>query len=240
MEKEVETVEFGTKEKVLQFYFLNQKKVHAWSIGGVAACALTIGWFAAGPTDADYLKARQAFEQWKEMPSDQARTVAMHKALKRVPGLERALDAEIAQTYLAQGMGEKADGEGALKRLEEISPLHAEFGRATFLIEGGEYQKALELAVGLKEQMEQSLDSNLWRGQHMGGGSALYVCNLLRIACLQKQLKNGPGELAAWEEIKGLLDGESSAAAQFLKANFGSQKFSLTDFISQRERSIVH
>jgi hypothetical protein len=244
MEQEIETVEFGFKEKVLQYYFLNRSKVHAWAGGGVAVCVVAIAYLSAGPTDSDYTKACVAFEEWKDTPADGMKSSKMRKSLKRVPGLERALEAEIVQTYLAQGLITKAEkiAYPALKRLAEVSPLHAGFGEATLWIEQGDYQKGLELAVGLKERMEQTLDSRLWKGNRMGGGSALYVCNLLRIAFLQKQLKNGPGELAAWEELKGLIEveGESSAAAQLLQANFGAQKFTLTDFISQRERSIVH
>ena len=241
MDKEVETIEMGTKEKILQYYFLNRSQVHGWGAAVVVVGALLVGVISVGPNDADYKKASEAFSHWKEAPQDEARAREMRKSLKKIPGLDRALEAEIAQTYLAQGMVEQgiAAVHDAIKRLDEASPFHAQFAEISLLIEKGEHQRALELSVALKEKLESSLDPALWKGSRMGGGSALYVSNLLRIGCLQKQLGNGPGELAAWEELKGLMEGGTSAAAQLLQASFGNKGFSLADYISLRERSIV-
>jgi hypothetical protein len=242
MNSEMETIENGYKEKVLHYYFYNRKKVHLWTIGVVALSAVTIGYLSSGPSDRDYIRAKEAFQSWKDSPTEEKLAFEMFKAIKQIPGMERGLESEIAQTYIAQGLSDTSTklAQSSLARLNEVSPLHKQFGEATLLIEKQDYQNALEMSVALRELMEQTLDSQLWKGSRMGGGSALYVCNLLRIAFLQKQMRNGPGELAAWEEIKGLIEGnESSAAAHLLQANFGSQQYSLKDYISHRERAIV-
>lgn len=242
MDKEVETIEIGSKEKILQYYFLNRNKVHGWSAAVVLGGALLVGLISIGPNDTDYKNASDAFTRWKEAPQNENLAREMKKSLKKIPGLDRALEAEVAQTYLAQGMVEQgiAAVHDSIKRLDEASPFHAQFAEITLFIEKGEHQRALELSVALKEKLENSLDPILWKGSRMGGGSALYVSNLLRIGCLQKQLGNGPGELAAWEELKGLMDGGTSAAAQLLQASFGNKGFNLADYISLRERAIVH
>ena len=236
-------IEYGLKDRILHYYLLYRNKVHAWAACGVGIAILVISFFSNRSISRDYIAARDAFQNWKDAPTDEKLALVMKQSVRKVPGLEQALEAEIAQTYLAQGLPSMGMKEAmrSVSRLHEISPLHAQFSQDTLLIETQKFQEALEGAVSLKEEMEKTFDSGLWKGRRMKGGSALYVCNLLRIAFLQKQLENRAGELAAWEEIRGLieLEGKTSAAAQFLKNHFGSDEFGLTDFISQRERAIV-
>ncbi|MDE3045049.1 MAG: glycosyltransferase family 4 protein [Verrucomicrobiota bacterium] len=235
--------ELDWKERILQYYFFHKNKVYTYAGTALGCAALIIAYLTTGPSGAEVVKARVAFEEWKKSPTDEKLAKKMHQSLRKLPGLERAVEAEIAQTLLAVGSVEKAEPaiQKCVARLKEISPLHASFAETSLLIEKRQYQEALEKAVALKEVIEKTLDSKVWKSDRLQGGSALYVCNLLRIACLQKQLNNGPGELAALEEVKGLLevDGESSAAAQFLQANFTQKSYSLADYISLRERTIV-
>jgi tetratricopeptide (TPR) repeat protein len=237
------TIEFGFKERVLQFYFLNRKKVYLYTGATIFSVAALIVFCSLTPNDMEYHRAIETFEKWKLNPHDLNLEKEMKHAVEKVPGRWRSMEAKIAQVYLGAGMVEKAEpiARACLLRLSEESPDHAAFAKASLLIEKEQYQKALEASVALKEEMEKALDSQLWKGSRLEGKSVLYACNLLRIAVLQKQLRNSPGELAAWEEVKGLIEvgGESSAAAQFLQANFGRKQFSLSDFISQREKSIV-
>ncbi len=237
-------MELGLKDTILQTYFLHQRKIHAWTAFGIGCAVLTISFLTHEPIAHNYIVAKTDSQRWKDAPTDETLAAQMRKSVKKVPGLELALESEIAQTYLAQGLAVfgMRDAARSLARLQEVSPLHAEFAAATLLIETGKFQEALEIAVSLKEEMESKFDNALWKGSRTKAGSALYVCNLLRIAFLQKQLSNRAGELAAWEEVKGLLemDGTHSVAAQLLQNNFGSEQFSLADFISQRERAIVY
>jgi hypothetical protein len=230
-------------ERVLAYWLFHRGQALAWGAGGVAVLLCVIGYIALGPSDRDVRSAARAFAQWKDDPASDALMKRMMRAVRRVPGLELSLESEIVQTLLVAGQPEKAGllAKAPLERLTAVSPFHAAYAKTSLLIEQREYQKALEAAVALKEKMEGQLDPALWKGSSIQGGSALFVCNLLRIACLQRQLGNGPGELAAWEEMKGLMEaeGRSSAAAQLLQTSFGSAQFTLADYISLRERSIV-
>jgi hypothetical protein len=242
-EEVVTTIEFGLKERILQFYFLNKRKVYGYIACILGFSALVISYFTAGPGAEDAIRAKKVFEQWKKAPLDQTLKEEMYKSLKKIEGLEQAKQSEIAQTLIAAGQIESADplARQSIERLRKEAPLHAAYAEATLRIEKGEFQKALEASVALKAQMERELDAKALKGRSLRGGCTLYASNLLRIAFLQKQVGNAPGELSAWEEVKGLLDmHEDSVAAQLLEANFGKTGFALSDFISQRERSLVH
>jgi hypothetical protein len=218
--------------------YLESKK---WIVS--AFCCLAIFVFLIGYLTSDASRsqsqiAQAAFEEWKHSPSDHALEKKMRKTLSKVPTLKRALQAEIVQTLLLNGSPEAAESMSAhcLRQLEKEAPYHAQFAHTSFFIEKKQYQTALEQAVALKEKMDLS------KGKERS--AILYGYNLLRIACLQKQLNNSSGELAAWEEVKSLLEETTpSEAIQFLEANFqkrsGKKSFSLSDFVSHRERLLL-
>ncbi len=242
-EEVVATIEFGLKERVLQFYFFHKRKVHSYIAFVLGFSVLIISYFTAGPGAEDAVQAKKAFENWKKEPLDQSLKAEMSKSLKKIDGLERAKESEIAQILISAGQVDSADllARQSIERLKKESPFHAAYAEATLNIEKKEFQKALEASVALKAQMERGLDAKVLKGKNLQGGCTLYASNLLRIALLQKQVGNAPGELSAWEELKGLLDmHEDSIAAQLLEANFGKNGFSLSDFISLRERFLVH
>jgi len=243
--EEVVTIELGLKERVLQFYFLHRAKVHTYIACALGASVLLISYLTSGPGAEEAVKAKKTFETWKKAPTDEALKKEMSQALKGITGLERAKEAEIAQILISAGQLDAVEGAArqAIERLRKESPFHALYAEASLEIEKKEFQKALESSVALKAQMEKEGLSS--KGKHLEGGCALHACNLLRIALLQKQVGNTPGELAAWEEVKGLLSmQEDSIAAQLLEANFkrsgGKSDFSLSDFISQRERVLTY
>ncbi len=216
----------------IQFYHLNRSRLLAWGGGLLAAATLCIVYFTSSSGSSQGAIAHVALERWKAAPSDTVLEKAARQSLRSAPHLERAFSAELAQILLTAGRISESEtlAKPCIARLEEHSPLHASFAKTSLLIEKKEYQTALEQAVHLKEKTEP--------------GSALYAYNLLRIACLQKQLNNGPGELAAWEDMRGILEGEHTTDAIFLlNANFskqtGQRKFALIDFISQRERLLT-
>ncbi len=226
------TIEFGFKERVLQYYFLNRGKVYAYAGAFLLVSILCITYLVSGPSGAEANHAKELFQRWKQTPSNEKLYKEMRLSVKKIPGLERSLEAQMAQVLLSDGQFDAADvlATSCLNRLKKESPIHAAFGFTSLLIENKEYQKALESSVALKEEMERRTD------QH----SNLYACNLLRIAFLQKQVCNVPGELSAWEEVKTLMEMDgSSNAAQFLRTNFDEKSFSLNDFISQREQTVM-
>lgn len=222
------TIEYGWKERAVHYFLLNKGKVYGYMGTFVAAAALLIAYTTAGPSSREAVQAKALFEQWRKTPSDLKLYKEMQTAVKKIPGLERALEAETAQILLSDGQVETAASmtTSCISRLKEESPTHAEFASISVQIEKQEYQKALEASVSLKERLNDQ--------------SALYGSNLVRIAFLQKQVGNPPGELAAWEEVRALIEMKGSTnAAQFLKANFGEKSFSLADFITQREKHII-
>ena len=241
-EEVVATIELGFKERILQFYFLYQRRVHTYIAWILGLSVLVINYLTSGPGAEDAIRAKKAFENWKKAPLDVNLRTEMSKSLKKIPGLERAKESEIAQIMVSAGQVDFADllAKQAIGRLRKESPLHASYAEASLDIEKGEFQKALEASVALKAQIERNLEAKALKGKNLQGGSTLYGLNLLRIALLQKQVGNAPGELSAWEEVKGLLDmHEDSIVAQLLEANIGKKDFSLADFISQRERFLV-
>lgn len=229
---EATTIEFGLKEKVLHYYFLNRSKIYSTIAVFAASSILSIFYLTSGSSAADATHAKLLFERWKQTPSNEKIYKEMRLSVKKIPGLERSLEAEMAQILLSDDQFEAADilAGSCLSRLQKESPFHATFGYTSLLVEKKEFQKALESSVVLKEDMERKGDNR----------SSLYACNLLRIAFLQKQVNNGPGEICAWDEVKTVMRTQgNSNAALFLKTNFDEKNFSLHDFIAQRERSIL-
>lgn len=241
VEKIPKTVEIELKDKVLHFYFLNKNKVHGYATALLIAFMLAIIYITAGPGAKESIQAKQAFEEWKKSPSDQKLSKEMKQALKKFPGFDKSVQSQIAQVLLTDGQVQNAIpiAEACIERLKEDSPLHAAFAEASLFIETKEYQKALEASVALKERIEGTMETGQLKKKGVEIGAALYAWNLLRIAFLQKELHNQPGELSAWEDVKALMQVEGASAGKFLEINFGQKNFSLKDFISQRERSIV-
>jgi len=116
--------------------------------------------------------------------------------------MDRAKESEVVQTLLMSGQIDQAErlARGCIERLRKISPFHAAYAETTLSIEKKEFQKALEASVGLKERMDQSPEVNKLKGKNLKGGSTLYASNLLRIALLQRQVGNSPGELSGVSE----------------------------------------
>ncbi|HSX11282.1 MAG TPA: hypothetical protein VLF94_06190 [Chlamydiales bacterium] len=193
-------------------------------IGGVA---ILIGYFQSGPDAASYAQAEAALAKWKAAPEDDALYGDMKAAVRSAPALGRKHEAAIAQKLMntekiteALGMANRS-----IERVKDEAPLHSEYARTSLLIEQGSYQQALENAVALKEQLA-------------GGdvNSVLYAHNLLRIACLQQELKNRPGEKAAWEELETFLKGNSHSEA--VLANFSNRNVDLTQYINERKKGL--
>jgi hypothetical protein len=217
--------EIGRKELFLKYCFFNQRKIVGWiaTVLGISILAIVFATYHAGAEMTQ--KARVAFEQWKKTPNDEHLTKEMQLALEKAPSLRLVFEAEIVQTLLSHGSTSTNIAAQCIERLQEDSPLHAEFATASLLIEQKEYQKALEMSVSLKEHLEEQ--------------SGLYGWNLLRLAFLHKQLQNPSGELAAWEEVKTYMQKDEVMAGKFYEMGIGKPDFSLSDFITHREREIA-
>ena len=191
-------------------------------LGGMA---LLIGYFQAGPDASSYAQAEAAFAKWQASPQDDALYSGLREAVRNVPTLGKKYEAAIAQKLLNT---EKIDealemATRSINRVQDEAPFHSQYARTSLLIEQGSYQQALENAVALKEQLPPTV-------------SLLYAHNLLRIACLQQELKNRPGEKAAWEELEAFL--KTSAYADLVLSNFTDRNVDLTQYIAERKKSL--
>jgi hypothetical protein len=208
--------------------FLDKKKEALIGLAAViGGAAVLIGYFQSGPNASSYAQASAAFAKWEAAPQDEALYSGMREAVRQAPALGKRYEGVIAQNLLnTERLDEALElANRAINRVESEAPLHSQYARTSLLIEQGNYQEALERSVGLKEQLLQE-----------DAGSLLYAHNLLRIAFLQQELKNRPGEKAAWEELENFLG--ASAHADLVMANFSDKNIDLTKYISERKKNL--
>lgn len=219
--------------RVIEFFNENKKRIVIGSASVVAGVAILIGYFNSGPKALQYAEAESAFAQWKKSPLDEKLYSSMKQALSSVPSIGKKYEATIAQKLLNTDRVEEAlvMANRSIGRVKEEAPFHVTFAESSLLIEQGNFQQALENAVALKEEMGSSFSCA------DKGGSLLYVHNLLRIACLQQALKNGPGEMVAWEELEKFLQA-NKRLSKVLLGNFSSKEVDLTQYIQMRKKEL--
>ncbi len=210
-----------------------KKQIVIGTLSVLAGVATLIVYFQSGPDPVKYAAAEAAFSEWKASPQDDLLYQSMQEAIRSVPAVQSKYEASIAQKLLDTNKINEALvlANRSFGRLEEEAPFHAAYAKTSLLIEQESFQKALENAVTLKEQMGGSFAL-----EHKAGG-LLYVYNLLRIACLQQELNNRPGEKAAWEELESSLQGEARLA-NILFASFTDRKINLTQYIAERKKAL--
>jgi hypothetical protein len=220
--------------------YQNRKKEVLISVASViGGIAILIGFLQSGPDPISYARAEAAFEEWSASPQDEILYRKMKLSFRKIPALEKKYEAVIAQKLLDTDKSDEAIqiAERSLKRVKGEIPYHGEFAQTTLLIERGAHQQALEKAVGLKESMSRNFDLSSFSKDRLAGGSLLYAHNLLRIACLQQELKNHPGEKAAWEELESFLSA-NSAVADLVQNNFSEKKLNLSQYIAERKKQL--
>lgn len=219
--------------RVVEFFNEYQKRIAIGSASVIAGAAILIGYFNSGPNAVNYAEAESAFVQWKNSPVDENLYVKLQKSMQSVPSIGKKYEATIAQNLLNTDRVEEAlvFANRSIERVKEEAPFHVTFAESTLLIEQGDFQQALENAVALKEEMGTSF------GSTDKSGSLLYVHNLLRIACLQQALKNGPGEMVAWEELEGFLQA-NTRSSELLLGNFSNKEVDLTQYIQMRKKEL--
>jgi hypothetical protein len=210
-----------------------KKEIVIGSVSVIAGVAILIAYFQSGPTALSYAKAEAAFSQWQDSPLEDELYLTMKSTIEDVPALEKKYEAAIAQKLMST---EKIDqallmANRSIERVKHDAPFHSAYGQTSLLIEQGSFQQALENAVALKEKMS---------GSDMSGskpGSLLYAHNLLRIACLQQELNNRPGEKVAWEELESFLQANSSAS-ELLMSSFSVKQVTLSQYIDSRKKTL--
>ena len=164
--------------------------------------------------------------------------------LKEHPELHAKYDGPIAQALLLQDEPKKAETFASLafaRTKNEESPFFVDYSETTFLIAEGNYQKALDNAINLKQKMiNDSSKSNADKQNTYL--NVLMTMNLLRIATLQQQIGTKDQELKAWQEFKQYAkqQAESSNSLAFneLFAVFAEGKVTFLDYIEAREKTI--
>jgi len=218
------------------------KFVNRRLVGAVAAVltgmAVLVFYLQSGPKAPDFAKAEKLALRWTSLPEDASLFQEMSQALKKVPALQKKYGPIIAQKLMEGGRGGEAlrIAYRSLDLARTEVPYHANFAESSLLIEQGEYQVALERSAGLKERMAHECKVDEFCGGRLIGGSVLFAHNLLRIACLQQELKNRPGEMAAWEELENFLKkNEDSPTCHLLLGSFQEKGLDLTHYIAERK-----
>lgn len=196
--------------------------------------------FLTAPGPEAYAAAEKTVAKWEES-QDEESYVEMRKALKKVPSLEKKYAPILAQKLFQRNRLSDALelAHQSLKEIKEDAPFHAAYGETTLLIEQGSYQDALEQAVSLKEKMSHQCSFEpVVEGQPVGG-ELLFAHNLLRIASLQKELKNKPGEKAAWEELESFLK-RKDTLSHFVFENFRDKGLDLTHYMNERKKHLTN
>lgn len=210
-----------------------KKEIVIGSVSVIAGVALLIAYFQSGPNALSYAKAEAAFSQWQDSPLEDELYLTMKSTIQDVPALEKKYEAVIAQKLMSTEKINEAllMANRSIERVKHDVPFHTAYGQTSLLIEQGSFQQALENAVALKEKMS---------GSDMSGsrpGSLLYAHNLLRIACLQQELNNRPGEKAAWEELEAFLQANSSVS-ELLMSSFSVKQVTLSQYIDSRKKAL--
>lgn len=223
----MEQNEASLVEKLLAKVFFHRKEcLIGVGVFSLLACAWIVA-ASSGFSYRDHLELKKMVLVWQENPTDPVLFEKLIGALKKQPKLLRRYDASIAQTLIGLASYDKASSytEGPVAYLRSEFPEYASFSETTMLIEKGLYQEALEKAIRLKEQMGKE-------------ESFLYFHNLLRIASLQRQLSNIPGEMAAWDDCKEFLGWGEGAAVSSLSEeilrSYKEKNIDLKEYIQSR------
>jgi hypothetical protein len=213
---------------------------HFCYAAGFVICGIFVLIISMGKTPGpeEYVAAKKAFLRW-DSAGDSESYVEMRKTLKSVPTLEGKYRSFIAQKLFREDHLSDALilASQALEQIQGEAPFHFDYGNATLSIEKGSYQEALEKAVGLKEKMLRERFLTQDDGELPAGGCFLFAHNLLRIASLQRELHNKPGEKSAWEEFEKFLSAHESVE-RLIMANFKDKEITLSDYIAERKKSL--
>jgi hypothetical protein len=225
------------KEKCLLFLMKNKRFVNS-CMACFAGVLVLVVYFQTAPGVEAYSVAEASVANWQEKQDDDS-YIQMRKALKKVPMLEKKYGSVIAQKLFQRNQlaDALALAHKSIHQIQEDAPFHAAYGEATLLIEQGAFQDALERSVGLKENMLHQCDLEQRFGSQPVGGALLYAHNLLRIASLQKELKNKPGEKAAWEELERFL-GTKESLSHLVFSNFRDKGLDLSHYIAERKKQL--
>ncbi len=171
------------------------------------------------PSQNPALVTSKVFEKWLVQGEafDKLET-----AIQENPELETKFGAMIADKFIVQNEGEKAEpfAESVFQRVLKQTPEHTAFARGSLLIAKGELQEALIGSVALKERLD---DDTL-----------LFGFNLVRIASLCRALDTPTHEYEALQELESYLETHEKAATVLTEC-FHEGDVTLADYIKERK-----
>lgn len=149
----------------------------------------------------------------------------LKRALRDNPELETKFGAQIADAFIAQNEGEKAQpfADKVLQRVKQQTPEHAEYAEGSLLISKRDFTNALSKAITLKDKLDHE--------------SLLYGFNLIRIASLYRVLETPDKEVAALQELENYMQKNQKASAVLMEC-FHEGELSLQDYITHRKETL--
>ena len=195
-------------------------------------------------SEKDYIAVTNAFTKWTKIldTSDESFT-QIKKLLMKHPELKAEYDPLIAQNLLIAGKAGEAKPFLDEILVRNAHPYYSDYSQTSFTIASKNYEKALDEAVLLKQNLLQ--DQNFLEKQSYG--SSLFAFNLLRIATLYQALNQQKEENLAWKEFKQCAGWEEEEVSMHkidkegfdtLLSHFTIQEISLLDYVGAREKKL--
>lgn len=146
----------------------------------------------------------------------------LEEVIKQNPELETKFGAMIADKFIVQNDGERAQpfAEVVFQRVLKHTPEYAAFARGSLLISKGRFQDALVEAVSLKKELNHD--------------TLLFGFNLVRIASLCRALEAPVAECEALDELKLFMESYEKAATVLTEC-FHEGEVTLLDYIHDRK-----
>ncbi len=191
--------------------------------------------------------AENIYQGWKTSPQDNKSFSDLKKFLHKYPDIRPKYEGLMVQQLLInENLSEEAVfmANKALKRTDKELPYYSSYSYTTLLILQKKYENALLEAKKLKNEI--ASDLSFLKGDAEVAGPLLYSYNLLRIAFLEKELKNSENEMIAWQDfekytnayVENRADKNSKRAMDLLKKSFSENSIELADYISYRKSQL--
>lgn len=181
----------------VQWAIANGKQIAYWALIAMLLLFTAYRYLASAAvqSEQEFITAESSMQTLASGNDTQESLQKLQTILKKHPELHAKYDGAIAQALLsAQNPTEAAPyAERTLQRTQGETPApYLDYASTTLLIANGKYDEALKAAQSLKSNTEYP---------------TLYAFNLLRIAFLNRELKNAQAEKTAWAEVKELTEG---------------------------------
>lgn len=159
----------------------------------------------ASQSERDFMQVTKSLVELNDPAKKDAALQELNRILEKHPELQASYDGVIAQELLNQGDLTAATPfiERTFKRVQgETSPAYLQFSQTSVTLAQDKLTEALTQAYALQVDMLKEINN-----QPPAFGGTLYAFNLIRIALIEKELKNKDGEQKALAELKEIVKG---------------------------------